>query len=64
MRYQIGKIFECEIEQSKPLKPIDYLFPSERDNQKYLNLLHTEVIKEFEKEVIEKREQMMIRLNL
>lgn len=57
MRYEIGKMFECEIEQSKPLTPIDYLLPTEKENQKYLNLLNTEIIKEFEEQVVRKREE-------
>ena len=55
MRYEIGKMFECEIEQSKPLRPIDYIFPTERENQKYINLLNTQVITDFEVSVVVRR---------
>lgn len=55
MRYEIGKMFECEIEQSKPLTPIDYVFPTEKENQKYINLIATDTLRDFEIAVIIKR---------
>lgn len=42
MRYEIGKSFECEVEQSKPSKKIDYFIPDEKKNLFDLHCLFNE----------------------
>jgi len=47
MKYEHGKAFTSEIEQSKQLPPFDYPIPDERTNQYMLDRLNT---KTFERE--------------
>lgn len=58
MKYQTGKSFQSNIVgKAKSLPPIDYIIPTEYENQKYLNLMGRQVLSTFEKEVEERRKQ-------
>lgn len=50
MKYEIGKPYTGTVESSKPIKAFDYPIPTPAENQKYLNLLFSKALGDFEKE--------------
>jgi len=50
MGYVHGKQFECEIEQSKPLPPLDYHIHTPEENFEYLHILFSNKQELFERQ--------------
>lgn len=57
MKYVIGKSYEDAVEQSKEIAPFDYPIPTEKENQRFLNLLFSDSQDKFVQEREERLQQ-------